>query len=876
MKINQIHRRALSLLLSIALVCGIFGVDVNGAFAAQADNRTTLSLDSGNIVISGSSVTVGSNTVSVNPDGYRIIQRDSGASALHNTISVTGGTADITLENINISASGTAFSIASGAAVNLTLVGTNTLTSGNSHAGLEVPDGAALIVTDTSTGSLTAFCCDYGGAGIGGVGGCAGGSIIINGGTVTATGGENGAGIGGSYNGAGGSITVNGGTVTAYSGWGAASIGGGSNRAGGSITINGGTVLASSNDFAGAGLGGGYGGAGGTFTITGGMITASGSSDGGAGIGGGNNGAGGTIKISGGTVKANGGPKSAGIGGGWGGAGGYVQISGSDTQVTASGATGVNDIGSGKSIANGGTLAVSGTDEEHGPHVEFQSGGTNAAKPAGSAYQFANCKISGDSAKGADGGGISGWYGADGKIRLSALVSAAPKNAASVSFGNPVTLTAHITRYGFGDIPALSGKLSFLRDGGTTIVSGISISGGTASAAWTPADATEHTLTAQYVSDSSDRYALNTKDSIIARYSAGKATPIITAPTASKITAESMLSSSLLSGGSAARADGAEIPGAFAWAQPNLTLTASGSYQVLFTPDDVVNYNTASVMVPVTVEVQPTPTPTPIPTPIPTPTPTPTESRHSSGTPSLPSSITDTASGFQIDLSGVTLPPGVTKVTFSASPAAPNDANNPNAASFFHIVITQANLNVIGIPYIYNIQLLDQNGNPIKGFSGREKVKVPIPAGIVGIPHIFRYEESSGTLTDMNAIVENGFLVFETDHFSCYAIAGTGDSITLDTKSYQMPVNGSYQIGVKLTGNKAATLKVTSTNKEVASEVKLKNGNVQVTGKGIGTAYIMFDVYDSKNKLLTHASVRIDVKTGIRPRGDSTRQTGLF
>ena len=224
----------------------------------------------------------------------------------------------------------------------------------------------------------------------------------------------------------------------------------------------------------------------------------------------------------------------------------------------------------------------------------------------------------------------------------------------------------------------------------------------------------------------------------------------------------------------------------------------------------------------------------------------------------------------------MTLPSWVTKVTFSASRAARNDANDPNAASFFHIVITQVNLNVIGIPYIYNIQLFDQNGNPITGFIGKIKVKVPIPAGIVGTPHIFRYEESSGTLTDMDAVVEDGFLIFETDHLGYYAVAGTGDSITLDTKSYQMPVNGSYQIGVKLTGTKAASVKVTSTNDKIASAAKLKNGNVQVTGKGIGTAYIMFDVYDSKNKLLTHASVRIDVKTGIRPRGDSIRQTGLF
>ncbi|WP_330601193.1 hypothetical protein [Caproicibacter fermentans] len=91
-----------------------------------------------------------------------------------------------------------------------------------------------------------------------------------------------------------------------------------------------------------------------------------------------------------------------------------------------------------------------------------------------------------------------------------------------------------------------------------------------------------------------------------------------------------------------------------------------------------------------------------------------------------------------------------------------------------------------------------------------------------------------------------------------------------------MPVGGSYQIGVKLTGTKAAAVKFHSTNDKVATVAKLKNGNYQVTGNGLGTVYIMFDVYDNKNKLLTHASVRVDVKTGIRPRGDSTRQIGVF
>lgn len=54
-----------------------------------------------------------------------------------------------------------------------------------------------------------------------------------------------------------------------------------------------------------------------------------------------------------------------------------------------------------------------------------------------------------------------------------------------------------------------------------------------------------------------------------------------------------------------------------------------------------------------------------------------------------------------------------------------------------------------------------------------------------------------------------------------------------------MPIKGQYQIGVKLTGSRAAAVKIHSTNDKTATVAKLKNGNYQVTGKGIGTAYIM-------------------------------------
>ena len=117
-----------------------------------------------------------------------------------NNITVIGGTHNITLLNICIEVNGkAAFSIENTATVNLTLKGNNTLKSGNNCAGLQVSENGILIITEESTGSLTA------------------------------TGGSNGAGIGG------GDITINGGKITV------------NNIQSGKVTISGGTVTSNGN-----------------------------------------------------------------------------------------------------------------------------------------------------------------------------------------------------------------------------------------------------------------------------------------------------------------------------------------------------------------------------------------------------------------------------------------------------------------------------------------------------------------------------------------------------------------------------------------------------------------------------------------------------
>ena len=220
----------------------------------------------------------------------------------------------------------------------------------------------------------------------------------------------------------------------------------------------------------------------------------------------------------------------------------------------------------------------------------------------------------------------------------------------------------------------------------------------------------------------------------------------------------------------------------------------------------------------------------------------------------------------------------VTRLTpagYPVSTLTPRSFPDLDGIAAYQAAVANQGLNLIGDPVPYRISLIDQNGNTVQPVSGIVKIKMPLPAGLRGTPRIFHYG-SDGTLADFGAEVQNGYLICAATRLGSFIVGGTGDSITLDTTSYTMPENGSYQIGARVTGSKAAVVKVHSTNDNTATVTKLTNGNYQVNGKNPGMAYIMSDVYDNKNKFLIHASVRVDVKTGVRPHGDSTRQYGIF
>lgn len=197
------------------------------------------------------------------------------------------------------------------------------------------------------------------------------GNIVIEGGTINATGGDSsGAGIGaGGGSGSCGNITIKGGTITAKGGSNGAGIGGGEDANCKDIIISSGEINASGGSLNGAGIGAGNKSSCDAIDIRGGTVTAQGAPHG-AGIGGGYEGSCESILISGGTITATGGSSTgAGIGGGnKSSINQTIKITTGVEKVTAtkiSNETDTDCIGKGHSCSCG-TVTIGGTDYNGG------------------------------------------------------------------------------------------------------------------------------------------------------------------------------------------------------------------------------------------------------------------------------------------------------------------------------------------------------------------------------------------------------------------------------------------------------------------------------------------------------------------------------
>ena len=355
-------RRLISAIIALLLVVNLSVT----AFAAEwylEDGDITVSAgDSGQTVSQGSSTDVADNAPVIK-------QRDS-SKTTDSTITIStsdNATANVTIQDINISSTGDAIDVGSSSA-NITLEGDNKIFS-ESGSALHVSDGD---VTITGSGSLKAEIGDnednyndnakigshededmsgkihitgsatvtteddgedhfYGdGAGIGsGYNGNMSGSITIDeNAKVNAFSQEDGAGIGSGEDGnMSGSITISGNAqVTAGSGWDGAGIGTGKSdddppksEMSGTITIGGNAKVTAWSGIDGAGIGSGEDGdVSGTIIIGGNAKVTAWSEDDGAGIGSGRDGdVSGTITIGGSAqVTAGSDDDGAGIGAG--------------------------------------------------------------------------------------------------------------------------------------------------------------------------------------------------------------------------------------------------------------------------------------------------------------------------------------------------------------------------------------------------------------------------------------------------------------------------------------------------------------------------------------------------------------------------------
>ena len=391
-------------------------------------------IDDGDIIISATEngQTVKQGDKDAVEDAAPVIkqnEQNNSSTATDKTIKIetTGdATADVTIEDVNISSKGDAIDVGSSSA-DITLKGSNKLFSKTGSA-LHVSDGDVTIDGDGSleaatdsnsqnaqigshenekmsgiihiTGNATVTTQDdnaraddhIGGAGIGsGDGGDMSGSITIDqNAVVNASSNEDGAGIGSGYNGnMSGDITIGGSAqVTARSSWDGAGIGAGDDgEMSGNITIGDSAQVTAWSDVGGAGIGSGEGSdVSGTITIGGSAQVTAGSDDESAGIGAGSDGSitstGKIIIRDSANVTAIGDDEGAGIGAGEDALMAGLIIIQDNAQVTAIAGDSAAAIGSDDPTEMTGTIFILGnarvtTGVEDGVHFDYETNEIN-------------------------------------------------------------------------------------------------------------------------------------------------------------------------------------------------------------------------------------------------------------------------------------------------------------------------------------------------------------------------------------------------------------------------------------------------------------------------------------------------------------------
>jgi len=183
------------------------------------------------------------------------------------------------------------------------------------------------------------------------------------------------------------------------------------------------------------------------------------------------------------------------------------------------------------------------------------------------------------------------------------------------------------------------------------------------------------------------------------------------------------------------------VDGTFAWTDPDAVISETGEYSVTFMPESA-NYDSCTCGVSLTVNKQ----------------------------------ASDSETGVIYDFSDTDLPDGVSSISMIVSLVAQEGADNDANTIISGLLDANSPSSDATDMILYDLSLVDQDGNPITGFAGTITVRIPIPEGMSGDLHVYWYDEDNGTLADMNATRQDGYLYFSTNHFSIYAITAPDSS----------------------------------------------------------------------------------------------------
>ena len=138
---------------------------------------------------------------------------------------------------------------------------------------------------------------------------------------------------------------------------------------------------------------------------------------------------------------------------------------------------------------------------------------------------------------------------------------------------------------------------------------------------------------------------------------------------------------------------------------------------------------------------------------------------------------------------------------------------------------------------VFNLNLY-KDGKPIQP-KGSVEVAIPVPKGMKALFVKVYRQEPDGSFTKLNRTIENGYIIFTTDHFSVYCITGERDDTQLlfDNETYYVAAGKSLNLYKVLKSYDTDTIELTWTasDSEIISlspygfVIGNKNGEVDIT-----------------------------------------------